>query len=803
MSEEMTSRELILQMTQEEKASLCSGQSFWHTKAVKRLDLPSILMVDGPHGLRKHPRVFDNAEATCFPAACACANSFNPDLLRRIGAALGEECLQESVSVILGPGMNIKRSPLCGRNFEYFSEDPFLCGELAAAFIQGAQSAGVGVSAKHFAANNQEWCRFVTDAVIDQRALREIYLCAFEKAVKQSQPWTIMCSYNKINGVYSSENKWLLTEVLRGEWGFNGIAVSDWGAVVDRVKGVDAGLDLEMPDSGGVNDALVLNAARSGRLREDVLDKSVRRNLDLIIKCVKNKKCGFRFDADAHQALAKEAAIQSSVLLKNDADILPLKGNESLAVIGAFAKEPRYQGAGSSRVTPSKMESVFDCLKDSGVKFTYAEGYSLIPFSPPDENKIAEAVEAAKGKDAVIIVTGLPDEYEGEGFDRVSLDMPESHLKLIDAVCGINSNVIVVLQLGAPVVMPWIDNVRAVLIPYLGGQAAGAACADLLLGKACPSGKLAETWPKALSDTPCYNYFPGGGKSVQYRESIFVGYRYYDTAEKDVYPFGYGLSYTTFKYSDLKIRKNEVCFTVKNTGKFKGAEISQLYIGLEDSRIFRAVKELKGFARVELESGQKKKVSIPLERGAEGVIRSFAYYNTAVKKWAVEGGEYTIYIGSSSRDIQLKGNVKVDGDRNELELVSQIETSPVYFSLPKGPLVIPEAQFVALTGKPLPPLDYVPGSPFTLDNTLSDLQTKPLGRFAAKRVLKAMEKHAAEIGEDEGQILKAMITHMPLRSIVMMSGGKFSKAAAEIVLEIANGKAFSGIIKLLQRLPAK
>ena len=820
MAEELTSKEVILLMTQEEKTSLCSGQSFWHTKAVKRIDLQSIIMADGPHGLRKplasseHSSIF-NSEltqlkqcATCFPSASGTANSFNPELLKKIGEALGEECLQESVSVILGPGVNIKRSPLCGRNFEYFSEDPFLCGELSAAFIEGVQSTGTGASVKHFAANNQEWCRLACDSVVDQRALREIYLSAFEKSVKQSQPRTVMCSYNKINGIYASENKWLLTEVLRDEWGFNGIVVSDWGAVVNRVKGINSGLDLEMPGSGGVNDALILNSVRNGGIREDLLDKTVRRILDLILKSLENKKQGFLFDADAHHALAKEAAVQSGVLLKNEGGILPLKGTakavckQSLAVIGAFAKEPRFQGAGSSRVNPSKMENIFDSLKKAGLNFDYADGYNLTPFCPPDDIKIAEACDAAKGKDVVIIVTGLPAEYEGEGFDRASLDMPESHLKLIDAVSEVNSNIAVVLQLGAPVVMPWADKARGILVSYLGGQASGAACADLLLGHECPCGKLAETWPKALSDTPCFNYFPGGTKSVQYRESIFVGYRYYDTADKDTaYPFGHGLSYTSFEYSDLEIKKNEVVFTVTNTGKIKGAEIAQLYIAKENSGIFRAAKELKGFARVELGSGKCKKVSIPLEYGTEGTIRSFAYYNTAAKKWAVEGGDYTIYIGASSRDMRLKGIVKVDGDGLEQELQKQKETVPVYFSLPKAaPLEIPESQFTALTGYPLPALNYVPGSPFTLNDTLHDLQTTSLGKTAAKGVMKAIVKHAEGMDNENSQIIKTMMLHMPLRSIISMSGGKFKKETAESVLTIANGKPFSGMINLIKSL---
>ena len=803
-----TAQELIRQMTLEEKASLCSGDSFWHTKAVKRLELPQIMMVDGPHGVRKqvahldHLGLFESEFATCFPTASGTANSFNPALLKEIGIALGEECLQESISVILGPGLNIKRSPLCGRNFEYFSEDPFLSGEMSAALIDGVQSQGVGTSAKHYAANNQEWCRMVSDSVVDERALREIYLTAFEKSVKQSNPWTVMCSYNKINGTYASENKWLLTEVLRDEWGFKGLVVSDWGAVVSRIKGVEAGMDLEMPSNSGVNDAMIIEAVKNGSLKEEALDKIVIRILDLILISLKNTRKDFRYDADAHQALAKKAAIQSSVLLKNENSILPLKEKQSLAVIGAFAKEPRYQGAGSSRINPSRMETIFDSLKAAGIDFDYADGYSLTPFSPADENKIAKAVETAKGKDAVVIVTGLPAEYESEGFDRPDLTMSDSHQKLIDAVCAVNPNVVAVLQLGAPVEIPWADKVRAIMVAYLGGQAGGAACVDLLLGKASPSGKLAETWPKALSDTPCYNYFPGGTKSVQYRESIFVGYRYYDTVDKEAaYPFGYGLSYTTFEYKDLEINDNAASFTLTNTGKTAGTEISQLYTGLADSQIFRAAKELKGFIRTELLPGESKRVSIPLDSGTTGTTRSFAYYNTAIKNWAVEGGEYTIYIGASSRDIRLTGSIKITGDGHEQKLLKQKETVSVYFSLPKDTPEIPEAQFAALCEKPMPAMDYVPAGPFTIENTMSDLQTTSSGKWIAGKIMKIMGKHSEGIEDDGGQILKAMMLHSPLRMFVNMSNGKFSRKMAEGIIDIANGRLIRGIIKLITNIP--
>ncbi|MCC8023536.1 MAG: glycoside hydrolase family 3 C-terminal domain-containing protein, partial [Clostridiales bacterium] len=607
----MNSKDLVSRMTLEEKASLCSGKDFWHLKGVERLGLSSVMVTDGPHGLRKqagesdHLGINDSVKATCFPTASATACSFDPELMREIGAALGEECRQEDVAVILGPGANIKRSPLCGRNFEYISEDPYVTGEMAAALISGIQSQGIGTSMKHYAANSQETRRMSTDSVVDERALREIYLTGFETAVKKAQPWTLMCAYNKLDGTYLSNNKRLLTDILREEWGFEGLVMTDWGAMDDRVKGVEAGLDLEMPASGGFTDTQIVEAVRAGKLSEAALDRAVERITALILRCQEGRQAGYRYDRDAHHALARRAAAQSTVLLKNEGGLLPLAGNARIAVIGQFAKTPRYQGAGSSKIEPTRLDNAWDALAQTALEAEYAPGYNLGKERQDAAALRAGACKAARDKDVVVLFAGLPDAYESEGFDRDTLEMPQEHVDLIEAVAAENPNVVVVLQCGAPVEMDWADRVKGIVLSYLGGQAGGSGCVDVLTGKVNPGGKLAETFPYHLSDTPSFRYFPGYSKSVEYRESLYVGYRYYDAADKAVrYPFGYGLSYTTFEYSNLKLGAAEyepgggtlaVSFTVTNTGTVPGAEVAQIYVRLEKSRIFRAKRELKGF----------------------------------------------------------------------------------------------------------------------------------------------------------------------------------------------------------------
>ena len=665
-----TIHEIVSQLTLEEKAGLCSGADFWNTMAVERLGIPSIMMCDGPHGLRKQGTDTDDLRfnnivpATCFPTAAGLACSWDRQLLEKVGNVLGIESQAEGVSIILGPGANIKRSPLCGRNFEYFSEDPYLSSELAASHIRGVQSKGVGTSQKHFAANNQEHRRMSVDVVVDERTLREIYFASFEGAVKQSQPWTVMCSYNRVNGEFASQNKWLLNDILKEEWGFEGFVVSDWGAVDERVPGLEAGLDLEMPSSHGVGTRKIVEAVKTGQLSEKVLDKAVERLLNIIFKAVENKKENVKFGKDSHHQLAKEVAIECMVLLKNEDGILPLSPEGTIAVIGAFAKNPRYQGGGSSHVNASRVDDICSEIKKAAgsAEILYGEGYNLDK-DEIDERLIEEAVEIAKKSKVALIFAGLPDRYESEGYDRVHMSIPENHIRLIEKVAEVQKNIVVILSNGSPIEMPWIDKVKGLLEGYLGGQALGGAIADLIFGKANPCGKLAETFPERLSHNPSFISFPGEGDKVEYREGLFVGYRYYDAkAIEPLFPFGYGLSYTNFEYSDLLVDKKEiednscvkVSVKVKNTGKIPGKEIVQLYVKDTKSSVIRPEKELKGFEKIELLPGEEKTVTFELGK------RAFAYYSTEIGDWHVESGEFEILIGKSSKEIVLKEVVSVN-----------------------------------------------------------------------------------------------------------------------------------------------
>jgi len=795
----MTAQEIVSQLTLEEKASLCSGKDRWLLKSVERLGLSSVMVADGPHGLRKQLKADGQADyeetvpATCFPTAATSVCSFDRDLLHQMGQALAEECLQEKVSVILGPGVNIKRSPLCGRNFEYFSEDPFVAGEMAAALIRGVQSKGVGTSLKHFAGNNQETGRFTCDSAVDERALREIYLPAFEAAVKQSQPWTVMDSYNLLNGVYASENYRLLTGILRDEWGFKGIVVTDWGAVNDRVAGLKAGQDLEMPGLGDYNDKKIVEAVKSGAVDESVLNKTALRLVELILKAQENRRENYQYDKAAHHALASKVALESAVLLKNDGDVLPVKQGQSLAVIGAFAKTPRYQGAGSSKIVPSKLDSAYDAFKAAGVSFDYAQGYAG---TNPDAALIEEAVKVAKGRDKVVIFAGLPDEYESEGFDRASFDMPPSHNKLIEAVAAVNPNIAVVLQLGAPAALPWAGKVKGILAAYLCGQAGSGAIVDLLLGKSSPSGKLAETWPLSLEDTPCYHYYPGSIRNAEYRESIFVGYRYYDHGEKPVaYPFGHGLSYAKFAYSNLKLSSNsfksgdklEISFDVKNTGDTSGAEIVQVYVAPKGTAIMRALKEIKGFEKVFLQKGESRTVKVTLD------ARSFAYYNVPKGTWAIEGGAYEIIVGASSRDISLRGEVQVAGDGYETLLKDQRKNSPEYFNLGKKGLKISDASFEALYGQKLPSSKREAGQ-IDLNSTVGDIKNTEIGKKLDAYIFQQIsEAFGGESSSDLRLMFERMLMEMPLRSLPMFARDKvkITPSMIEALVDVLNGKPCS------------
>ena len=645
-------------MTLEEKAGMCSGLDFWHLKEVEHLGIPKVMVSDGPHGLRKqdekgdHLGINDSIKAVCFPPAVLSACSFDRGLMEEMGKAIGREAQANDVSVVLEPAVNIKRSPLCGRNFEYYSEDPYLAGEIAAAFVKGVQSQHVGTSIKHFAANNQEYRRMSSSSEVDERTLREIYFPAFETAVKKAQPYTFMCSYNQINGTFASENKWLLTDVLRGEWGFKGYVMSDWGAVNDRVKGLEAGLELEMPASGGDNDAMIVKAVKDGALEEKILDQAVERILRIIFEYADHRKPQ-EFTMEKDHEEAQHIAEESMVLLKNENHILPLKTSEKAAFIGGFARNPRFQGGGSSHINCFKTTNVLDSVP-CDAQVVYAEGFPA-DRDFYDKALADEAVKAAAEADKAVIFAGLPESFESEGYDRSHMRLPECQNRLITEILKVQPNTVIVLHNGSPVEMPWLGEIKGLLETYLGGQAGGAAAANILYGKINPSGKLAETMPLKLSDNPSYLNF-GGGEKVEYREGIFVGYRYYDTKEMDVaFPFGYGLSYTTFAYSNLKLSMENptekdtvmVSADVTNTGKSAGKEVVQLYIRDLTGSAIRPEKELKGFEKVFLEPGETKTVTMELNK------RSFAWYNTELHDWFAASGDYEILVGASSRDIRL------------------------------------------------------------------------------------------------------------------------------------------------------
>ena len=683
-------RELIAQMTLEEKAGLLSGEDFWHTKGVERLGVPKSMVSDGPHGLRKqdeqvdHLGINDSIKAVCFPAASATAASFDPDMIEKMGEALGDACQHEKLSVLLGPAVNIKRSPPCGRNFEYSSEDPYLTGVMATALIKGIQSKNVGTSIKHFALNSQEHRRMSSSSDCDEKTIREIYFPAFEMAVKEAQPWTVMCSYNRINGTFASEHPWLLTDVLRKEWGFEGYVMSDWGAVSDRVAGVAAGLDLEMPASGGINDRKVVEAVKAGKLDEKLVDLCCERILNIVFRYVENAKPETPWDKEAQHLQAAEVAADCMVLLKNEGGILPLNKEDDIAFIGEFAEKPRFQGGGSSHINCFKTTGAVEAAK--GLKVTYARGYDVAADDAPAD-MIAEAAAAAKKAKVAVVFAGLPDAYESEGYDRTHMRMPESQNRLIEAVAEANPNTVVVLHNGSPVEMPWIGKVKGVLEAYLGGQAVGLAEVKVLFGDVNPSGHLPESFPIKLEDNPSYLFYGGEPAGTEYREGIFVGYRYYDKKKMDVlFPFGYGLSYTTFEYSGLKLSKDKildtdtvtVTVTVKNTGKRAGKTVAQVYVGDVEGYVnaVRPVRELKAFRKVELQPGESKEVSFTLCK------RAFATWRSEIHDWFVESGEFSIEVGDSSACLPLKATVTVESTQ---KLPAHYDMNSIVMDLMKDP----------------------------------------------------------------------------------------------------------------------
>ncbi|WP_353808349.1 glycoside hydrolase family 3 C-terminal domain-containing protein [Agromyces sp. SYSU T00194] len=725
-------------LTLEEKASLTSGASFWTTKPIERVGLPAIMLTDGPHGVRKqrasadHLGIADSVPATCFPPAVALGSSFDPALLERVGVALGEESLAEDVGVLLGPGINIKRSPLCGRNFEYLSEDPIVSGVMGAALVRGLQSQGVGASLKHFAANNQETDRMRVSADIDERPLREIYLRGFQRVVQDAQPWTVMCSYNRLNGVHTSEDPWLLTTVLRDEWGFEGLVVSDWGAVNDRVTGLVAGLDLEMPSSGGRTDAQLVAAVRAGELDEAALDRAVQRNLDLVRKAVAGARPDAAYDVDAHHALAREVAAASIVLLRNEGGVLPLDPAASVAVIGELARTPRYQGAGSSLINPTRLDDALTQIRRvAGDDVPFAAGYTAD--GSVDASLAEEAVAAASAAGTVLLFLGVPAELESEGFDRDDIELPTAQLELAERVVAANPNTVVVLSNGGVVRLPFAERVPAILEGWLLGQAGGGAVADVLYGRVNPSGRLAETIPHRLEDSPAFLDFPGEHSHVRYGEGLFVGYRWYDARAIDVaFPFGHGLSYTTFGYADASAEATAdgvvVRVTVANTGDRDGAEVVQVYSALPGSNVVRAPRELKGFAKVFVPAGESRVAEVHLRRD------DLAYWDTRAGAWIVEGGAYELSIGASSRDLRATATVEVAGDdvRAPLtmdstigEVVAHPVAGPVLLQAlaGEGSVLADPAMFKMLASFPIGRLTSFPGMPITRDDVEQLLAT--------------------------------------------------------------------------------
>lgn len=649
---------LISQMTLEEKAGMCSGADFWKLKCVERLGIPQVMVTDGPHGVRKqaeasdHLGINESEKAICFPAGCATASSFDRDLIRRQGELLGQECQAMNVSTILGPAMNIKRSPLCGRNFEYYSEDPYVSTEIAAALIEGIQSKKVGTSVKHFVANNQEKRRMTNSSDADERTLREIYLASFEGAIKKAKPWTVMSSYNRINGEFVGDSKEYLTEILREEWGFDGYIVSDWGAVNDRVSSLAAGLDLEMPPGDFENDRLIVKAVQEGKLDESVVDQACERILDVIFRYTENRDTEAIFDYEKDHAAAAEIEAECMVLLKNENEILPLTSDKKIAFIGKYAKTPRYQGGGSSHINSWKVESALEAVKEISelANVTFAEGYQDEKHEVIEELQ-NEAVQAAKEADVAVLFLGLPDNFESEGYDRKHMNLPDCQNELVQKVLEVQKHVVVVLHNGSAVVMPWKEQVEGILEAYLGGEAVGKAVAEVLVGRKNPSGRLAETFPLRLEDTPCYLTYGKGYDNAEYQEGVFVGYRYYTSRKMETaFPFGHGLSYTTFEYSDFQIDKKkmsdkdtvEVSVKVKNTGNRAGKTVVQLYVEAPETEVVRPVRELRGFEKISLEEGEEKTVTFTLDE------RAFAYWNTLIHDWYVEEGTYKVMIGENA-----------------------------------------------------------------------------------------------------------------------------------------------------------
>ena len=783
----MKHEEMIKKMTLEEKAAFLSGKGEWQTWDFERLGIPSMYCSDGPHGIRKQAGAGDHLglnpslPATCFPTAATMANSWDPALGEEIGRALGEEARVQDVHVVLGPGLNIKRSPLCGRNFEYFSEDPYLAGKMAAGYVRGIQSKGRYACPKHFAVNSQELRRMAMNAVVDERTLREIYLTGFEIAVKEGGAKALMTSYNQVNGTYSNENTHLLKDILREEWGYEGIVITDWGGSNDHVKGVAAGSDLEMPTPGMDSARQIVKAVQENRIPEEAVDACVDRLLDAVLTLTgRQEEKPSEFDKEAHHALAKKAAAQSAVLLKNQEDILPLKPGTHVALIGDFAFEPRYQGAGSSMVNTIKLDKMSELI--GGYDLTVvgmARGYKRD--GEVDTVLEKEAVDLAQSVDVVLYCFGLDELSESEGVDRTHMRIPQNQITLLEAMARVNENIVGILSAGAVVEMPWHTSLKALLHGYLYGQAGAGAMLDIISGKVNPSGRLNETYPVRYEDTPAFKYLPSEERNSEYREALYVGYRYYDTAKVRVlYPFGFGLSYTEFQYRDLTVNPEGAEFTLTNTGNRDGAEVAQLYIGMKDGKVFRPAKELKGFQKVFLKAGESRRVHIPFDD------KTFRYWNVRTDQWETERGTYTIMIGASCLDIRLRTETEIEGTTDTYPYYTN--RMPSYYSGLIGQ--VEDQEFQELLGYPIPSGKW--NGDLTVNDAICQMYyaKSPAARFVYKK-LTQMKKKSEDAGKPDLNIL--FIYNMPFRAIAKMTGGMVSMEMVEGIVTMVNGHLFRGL----------
>jgi beta-glucosidase len=793
----MKYKDLIAKMTLEEKASLMSGKDFWQTQDIKRLGINNMFLADGPHGIRKQAAAADhlglNASipATCFPTAATVANSWNVELGEKMGEYLGEEAVAQGVNVLLGPGINMKRNPLAGRNFEYFSEDPYLAGKLAAGMIKGIQSHGISACVKHFAVNNQEERRMAIDTIVDERTLREIYLTAFEIAIKEGKTKTVMSAYNMLNGTYTNENIHLMREILRHEWKYEGVVVTDWGGSNDRVAGLLAGNELEMPTTAGETNEEIIQAIKTGKIKEEVLDENVDRLLDLIFTTEEALRESHKeIDKEKHHLFAQKVAEESIVLLKNEEEILPIKKGTKVAIVGDFAKEARYQGAGSSIVNPTKLDNTIDCFDESGINnIGFEPGFDR--YGKKSQKKIDQACALAKKADVVLLYIGLDEVTEAEGLDRQGMEIPENQIELLTALQKVNPNIVAILSSGAAVEMPWINKVKGLVHGYLSGQAGAKANLRVLSGDVNPSGKLAESYPIRYEDTPSYYQFPGKEVSVEYREGPYIGYRYYDTANVNVlFPFGFGLSYTTFEYSDIQVAKDGVTFTLTNTGGMAGSEIAQLYVGCKSTNIFRPKKELKGFTKVFLQPGETKTVTIPFDD------KTFRYFNIKTNSWEIEAADYEIMIGASIADIRLKDVIAIEGTGAPLPYDEK--ELPSYYSGKANH--VSQEEFELLLGRKVPESKWDRTKALGYNDTIAQCQYAKSGfaRFAFKTItfshwfLKKIGKRST------ANLIMMSIYHMPFRGVARMTGGVINMPMLDGILMMVNGEFFKGLRHLLK-----